>query len=477
MSDQVVWIETSKLQPHPKNPRLALRADVVDAIAAQVAESGFHPSHAVIARPQNGHFEILAGHHRTAGADKAGVKKVPVWVRELDDDAAYMLLVTSNAQGELSPLEIGLHALSAGVTKSGGGRGKKGGLSEYAVRLGKHKTTIGDWIKAAEVYEGGNCRDIPTVYAWTERTFQLAGIHKLPPPCWPSACRWLAANEPAVADVEKRVAEAVEFGALEGQAGPWSDYLPKHKCMSAIFAGTDSNNFNKLATLAAKVATDLAEHPDLAEQWRTWLIDNAGAESWDMRSVQAKRVELENVVWERENQEEPEAAAVSLVLADPPWQYDFAETDSRQIENQYPSATVEEICSHINSPWAPPLSEDCVLFLWATAPKLREALQVMDAWGFTYKTHAVWDKEKIGMGYWFRGQHELLLVGTKGEVSPPEQERRVSSLFRETRGKHSAKPECVYAALESMFPDVERAEFYQRTKRDGWIGCGNEAAK
>lgn len=73
-----------------------------------------------------------------------------------------------------------------------GGRGKKGGLAEYAEKIGKHKTTVGEWIKAGEVYQDGNCRDVPTVYAWTERTFQLAAIHKLPKSCWQGACEWLS---------------------------------------------------------------------------------------------------------------------------------------------------------------------------------------------------------------------------------------------------------------------------------------------
>lgn len=57
----------------------------------------------------------------------------------------------------------------------------------------------------------------------------------------------------------------------------------------------------------------------------------------------------------------------------------------------------------------PPSEDNAVLYLWATAPKLLEALEVMRAWGFKYKTQAVWDKSWVGMGYWFRGQHEILL--------------------------------------------------------------------
>src|SRR3990167_9886532 len=96
-----------------------------------------------------------------------------------------------------------------------------------------------------------------------------------------------------------------------------------------------------------------------------------------------------------------------IIYADPPWRYNFSKSDSRKIENQYPTMDIKDICDLIYSfPFE--FSESSILYLWATAPKLREALKVMEAWGFDYKTHAIWDKEIIGMGYWFRGQHELL---------------------------------------------------------------------
>jgi N6-adenosine-specific RNA methylase IME4 len=191
-----------------------------------------------------------------------------------------------------------------------------------------------------------------------------------------------------------------------------------------------------------------------------------------VKELQSKRVELEEKEASiREAEAQAEAGALpNLVLADPPWRYDFAETDNRQIENQYPSATAEEICD-----MKPETQPDAVLFLWATVAKLREAFEVMDAWGFEYKTSAVWDKEKIGMGYWFRGQHELLLVGTRGKFSPPDESSRVSSVFREPRGKHSVKPVCVYEWLESAFPAAIKLEMFCRSPRAGWKTHGNES--
>jgi len=159
----------------------------------------------------------------------------------------------------------------------------------------------------------------------------------------------------------------------------------------------------------------------------------------------------------------------NVIYADPPWQYDFSETTTREIENKYSTMTVEQIMEV-----KIPSSDNAVIFLWATAPKLKEALAVMDAWGFTYKTNAIWDKEIIGMGYWFRGQHEMLLVGVKGNYSPPEEPNRVSSVYIEKRGKHSEKPDYYYSLIESMLPNQKYLELFARNKRKGWKSWGNE---
>jgi len=158
-----------------------------------------------------------------------------------------------------------------------------------------------------------------------------------------------------------------------------------------------------------------------------------------------------------------------VLYADPPWQYEFSETITRAVENQYPTLSLQEI-----KDLEIPSAESSVLLLWATAPKLTEALEVMLAWGFTYRTNAVWDKEIIGMGYWFRGQHELLLVGVKGNYPAPSPENRISSVIRERRSNHSAKPEKVYDIIEKMFPHGKYLELFSRCKRERWESWGNQ---
>lgn len=162
-----------------------------------------------------------------------------------------------------------------------------------------------------------------------------------------------------------------------------------------------------------------------------------------------------------------------VIYADPPWRYEHIETESRAIENQYPTMTLDEIKALDLDAIA---LDDCVLFMWATSPKLAEAFEVLRAWGFEYRTCAVWDKQKIGMGYYFRQQHELLLVAVRGQPMTPAPANRPSSVLSFPRGEHSAKPVEVYELIEAMYPELPKLEMFCRSPRDGWGAWGNQAA-
>ena len=179
------------------------------------------------------------------------------------------------------------------------------------------------------------------------------------------------------------------------------------------------------------------------------------------------RLNIQKEVKKVDIEEIPET--FDVIYADPPWRYDFAESSNRKIENHYTTMQTLDIAK-----MKVPAKENCVLFMWATAPKLLEALDVMKGWGFTYKTHAIWDKEKIGMGYWFRGQHELLMVGVKGKVTPPQATIRISSIIKEQRRKHSRKPDCVAEYIELAFYDKSKVELFCREPRNGWYSYGNQ---
>jgi N6-adenosine-specific RNA methylase IME4 len=166
------------------------------------------------------------------------------------------------------------------------------------------------------------------------------------------------------------------------------------------------------------------------------------------------------------------AARYPVIYADPPWRYEHAESESRAIENQYPTMTLDEICS---LPLDTITTPDAILFLWTTSPKLEEGMRVVRDWGFTYRTCAVWDKEKIGMGYYFRQAHELLLVATKGSMPTPPPAARPSSVLRAARGEHSAKPDEMRDAIERMYPELPKVEMFCRSPKPGWAVWGNQS--
>lgn len=161
-----------------------------------------------------------------------------------------------------------------------------------------------------------------------------------------------------------------------------------------------------------------------------------------------------------------------ILYADPPWRYEHVETESRAIENQYPTMSLDDICA---LPVRDVVTEDAVLFLWVTSPKLEEGMRVVRDWGFTYRTCMVWDKEKIGMGYYARQQHELLFICTRGNPPTPPPSTRPSSVFREQRGDHSSKPSWFYEMIERMYPTLPKIEMFCRSPRNGWSVWGNQS--
>lgn len=158
-----------------------------------------------------------------------------------------------------------------------------------------------------------------------------------------------------------------------------------------------------------------------------------------------------------------------IIYADPPWQYDFSLSDRGDPENHYETMTVEKIAE-----LQIPSSENAVLFLWATNPKIQEALFIMEKWGFSYRTNLVWVKDRIGTGYYVRGQHELLLIGVKGDTHPPEEGARPPSVLEAPRREHSQKPDEVYALIERMYPNSKWLELFARQRREGWTSWGGQ---
>lgn len=167
-----------------------------------------------------------------------------------------------------------------------------------------------------------------------------------------------------------------------------------------------------------------------------------------------------------------------VILADPEWKH-VPWSDQGMLkaaDNHYPTSPTDEICQRDVQSIA---HDDCVLFLWGTVPMLPDALRVMEAWGFTYRSHCMWRKqypgEQQGMGYWFRINHELMLLGTRGKIPCPAPGDNWGSVIDAPTRGHSVKPDWQYELIESYFPNLPKIELNARRARDGWDAWGLEA--
>jgi len=193
----------------------------------------------------------------------------------------------------------------------------------------------------------------------------------------------------------------------------------------------------------------------------------------------------------------------NVIYVDPPWSYDNKKTGraldgtgaNMSADDKYSTMTLQQLCE---TPVNKLADKHCILFMWAVVPMMPEAMKVLEAWGFKYKTMLTWRKiMSQGLGYWFRGQCEHLLVATKG--SPKAFRQQVCNYYeseydlladdqviQQKVGKHSQKPhrfrELISTAVKVSFEHPVKLEMFARSRDgffpdyeyDGWDVYGNE---
>ena len=167
-----------------------------------------------------------------------------------------------------------------------------------------------------------------------------------------------------------------------------------------------------------------------------------------------------------------------IIYADPPWSYQNGGVPQGGVDAQYKTMTLAEIKA---LPVADISDTPSVLFLWATFPQLKEALEVMEAWGFKYKTLGFsWLKTNkggspfFGIGYYAKSNQEICLLGVKGKAHSLVKSNKVSSFVSTGRTKHSEKPHVFREKIVELFGDLPRIELFARQKTEGWDIWGNE---
>lgn len=170
-----------------------------------------------------------------------------------------------------------------------------------------------------------------------------------------------------------------------------------------------------------------------------------------------------------------------LILADPPWVYnDKCLAGQRGAGCKYDVMTAADIA---RLPVAEIAAENCLLAMWWVGPQPREALAVMDGWGFELinMTGFTWHKltkhgkDAFGMGHFTRGNAENVLFARRGK--PQRRDAGVSQMIHAPIGAHSEKPYAVHLALELLMGEgIRRLEMFARVARPGWTAWGNELA-
>ncbi len=155
----------------------------------------------------------------------------------------------------------------------------------------------------------------------------------------------------------------------------------------------------------------------------------------------------------------------STVVADPPWQF---RRQPRSVSPGYKLLTLDEIK---RIPLKDISKENSHLYLWIPNAFIKEGVEVMQAWGFEYKTVITWAKHQIGVGNHFRNSTEQILFGVRGRL--PLLRRDLRTWFLADRRQHSRKPDEFYRLVESASP-APRIDIFSREKREGWDQWGDQ---
>lgn len=174
----------------------------------------------------------------------------------------------------------------------------------------------------------------------------------------------------------------------------------------------------------------------------------------------------------------------SIIYADPPWHYQQQGNKNYNYgmaTRYYTTMSIEDIC---NLPIQKIKTDDAILFLWATFPNIGEALKVISAWGFEYKTAAfVWIKKNKksnsnfwGMGAYTRANAEVCLLGVSKNTKAKSQVIRhdISQIVESTIEVHSKKPDIVRDKIVALLGNIPRIELFARQQTEGWDVWGNE---
>jgi N6-adenosine-specific RNA methylase IME4 len=395
--------------------RDALDPDKVSAIAASFRETG-RQINEIQVRPEGWKFRVVAGRHRCEAAQRIGLGAMRSVVLPYST-------VEDKLRAELIEIDENLARRNLTLAMEAALTARRKGIYE---QLHPETAHGGDRRSSRQ---NGDLKNDSDDKRFTEAQAEITGKSE----------------------------RSVQRAAARGQA-----------------LGVDA--LSRVTNTSLDKGDELDALAKLPEEKRTPLIDRAAAGEKVSARTELKKDKRKG----REHDLGDKLRALpekkfGVILADPEWRFEPYSRDTgmdRAADNHYPTSTTDVIASR---PVADLAADECVLFLWATVPMLPDALVVMREWGFEYKSQCIWIKDRTGTGYWFRNRHEILLVGTRGDVPAPAPGTQWRSAVEAPVGKHSEKPEAFYKLIEEYFPSLPKMELNARRARKGWDSWGLEA--
>ena len=171
-----------------------------------------------------------------------------------------------------------------------------------------------------------------------------------------------------------------------------------------------------------------------------------------------------------------------VLYADPPWTFNSwsKKGEVKSAQNHYSCMNLDDLS---NLPIGELIDDNAILFMWVTSPLLPLQIQVMEKWGFSYKTCGfTWIKMNpksetpfFGLGYYTRSNPEFCLIGTKGKPGRPKN-KGISSVVMSPIREHSRKPDIIRKHIMDMY-EGPYLELFAREEFEGWSSWGNETSK
>lgn len=210
-----------------------------------------------------------------------------------------------------------------------------------------------------------------------------------------------------------------------------------------------------------------------AKEFERWLKT-----SDEVSSAGALRLEATLRFAERETPPLP-TGKYGVILADPPWAYEYSHKSFKRVDEHYPTLSLDEICD-MGDDVKRLSAKDSTLFLWVPSCHLDKAFTVLEAWSFRYATTHVWSKGGYSYGHYGSIDHEFLVIGGRGKATPtcdPKITAKVSSVQVIPKTQHSAKPVEYYSIIETLYPDRRYLELFARNPepRKKWTYWGDES--